>query len=74
MTQPNKPIKIFRDDAIKATIWRNQNDQGDAWHSVIFTRSYKDKKGEWQTATSFSGKHLPAISRLAERAHEFSNQ
>lgn len=64
----NKPFKIIRDGAIKATIWKNNSDKGD-FYSVDIVRGYKDQQEQWHDSTSFSGAELLRVSQLATKAY-----
>jgi hypothetical protein len=58
--QPDHKVKI---GLITATIWNN-----DGFHSVDFTRSYKNGDGEWKNTTSFAQGDLLNLAKCAERA------
>ena len=65
----NKPVKTFRDGAIKATVWGNESDKG-TFYSVDVVRSYKnDETGEWKDTTSFSGNEILRASNLLAKAY-----
>lgn len=64
----NQPAFTLRDGAIKATIWANDSEKG-TFYSVDVTRSYKDKGGEWQETTSFSGSDILRAGNLYTAAY-----
>lgn len=68
-TAANKPIDTIRDGALKATIWANEGPKG-IFHSVEFSRTYKDESDQYQDSRSFSGSELLRIAHLATRAYE----
>ena len=47
--QPASKIDTFW--PLTAAIWRNESQDGKAWYSVSFERSYKDKDGNRQSST-----------------------
>ncbi|PQA86028.1 hypothetical protein [Hyphococcus luteus] len=63
-----KPAMTLTDGALKAAIWRNEKEDG-AFYSVTFSRTYKDKDGNYADAASFSGAELLRLSKLADRAY-----
>ncbi len=68
-TQPNKPVTTLRDGALKATIWRNDGENGPRY-SVILSRSFKDKDETWRDSHSFSNGELLRVSFLAAKAYD----
>lgn len=54
---------------LTAAIWRNETAEGKAWYSTTFERSYRDKDGKTQSATSFGVDDLLVIGKLADLAH-----
>ena len=72
MTQPahtNRPVDEVRIGRVKATIWRNETEDGKARFNTVFSRLYKD--GEmWQSTPSFGRNDLLLVVKVAEpRAH-----
>ena len=53
---------------ISAAIWRNENN-GQAYYSVTFERSYKDDAGKWHTSSSFNAGDLLLLAKVADQAH-----
>ena len=64
-----RPVESLRDGAIKASIWRNESENG-AFFAVTFARTYKDKDGNLQDTDSFSGAELLRLARLADKAYD----
>lgn len=64
----NKPIRTFRDGALKASIWLNEHEER-VFYTVSFSRSFKKENGEYSDAYSYSGADLLRLAQLAERAH-----
>ena len=69
--QDRQPADVLRDGALKATIWRNQGDDG-AFYSTSLTRTYEDRDGNPRDAHSFSGGDLLKVSELARKAYDRS--
>lgn len=68
-TSNTKPASTIRDGAIKATIWRNQGENGD-FFSVRLTRTWKDAQGNYHDSDSFSGSELLRVAHLASKAYD----
>ena len=70
MTQPtpNKPIDEVRIGRVKATIWRNQTEDGKSRYSVVVARLYKDGD-TWQSSQSFGRNDLLVLAKVADLAH-----
>lgn len=67
--QNNKPTETIRDGALKATIWKNQSENG-TFYSVDLSRTYQDEQGNYHDSHSFSGSELLRIARLAHKAYD----
>lgn len=67
-TLQNKPIDTIRDGSIKATIWANFGEKG-TFYTVDISRTYKDEKGNYQDAHSFSGTQLLRVARVSHLAY-----
>lgn len=64
----NKPVRTFRDGALKVMVWRNERENGLPFYSLSFSRTYKGKDGQFKDAYNFSGLDVLRICRLAEQA------
>ena len=64
----NKPVKTFRDGAIKVTVWGNENDKG-TFYSFEAVQGYKDNNGEWKESKSFTGADALRASNLLTKAY-----
>jgi hypothetical protein len=62
------PVETLRDGNIKAAIWRNQGQKG-VFHGVTFSRTYKDRDGNFHDVRSFSGAQLLRLAHLAQHAY-----
>ena len=64
----SKPVHEIRIASIRASIWANQSERGNAWYSVSITRLYRD--GEtWKDTTSFGRDDLPLVVKAAEMSY-----
>lgn len=70
MTTKNKPIRTLRDGSIKAAIWKNITDDGNAFYSVTYARTYKDDDGNLKDADSFSGSDILKQQHLVGKAYD----
>ena len=73
----NRPIHVIRYGTIRATVWRNVVDGGDAsrtMYNVTLSRSYKDKKNNWKESGSFGPDDLLRLAKAIDHAHTWINQ
>ena len=70
MTQPppNRPVDDVRIGRVKATIWRNEAEDGKPRYNVVFARLYKDG-GTWQSTQSFGRNNLLLLAKVADLAY-----
>lgn len=68
-TDRNPPRDVLRDGNLKASIWRNDGDNG-PYYATSLSRSYKDRNGELRDTHSFAGPDLLRVSELARKAYE----
>lgn len=65
----NRPVQTLRHRSLKATIWRNETENG-PMYNVMITRSYRDKESkEWRDTHSFSYDDLMNVAKLMYDAH-----
>lgn len=69
----NRPVNEFKVGRVRAAVWSNESEEG-TWHTVTFSRLYKDKEGNWKDSTSFSRDDLPLLMKAADQAHTFLYQ
>ena len=69
MSNASKPAAKVTLYPISAAIWRNQNENGEAFYNVTLERSYKDKDGQWQSSASFNAGDLLLAAKVLDRAH-----
>jgi hypothetical protein len=69
----NRPVQTIRYGSVRAAIWCNVVDNGNAsrpMYNVTFSRSYKDGV-EWKDSTSFGPDDLLVLAKAANDAHTF---
>lgn len=70
----NRPAQTIRYGAVRAAIWRNIVDNGNAsrpMYSVTFSRSYKDGQNNWKESGSFGFDDLLLLAKAADEAHSW---
>ena len=68
----NRPVHTVRYGAVRAAIWRNVVDNGNATrqlYCVTFSRSYKDSENHWKESASFGFDDLLGLAKAADEAH-----
>jgi hypothetical protein len=68
----NRPAHTIRYGAVRAAIWRNIVDNGNAsrpLYCVTFSRSYKDGENHWKENASFATDDLLVLAKAADEAH-----
>jgi hypothetical protein len=68
----NRPVHTVRYGTIRAAVWRNIADNGNAGrpiYNVTFSRSYKDGENNWKDSTSFGADDLLVLAKAADEAH-----
>lgn len=66
--ESNGPADVLRDGNIKATIWKNERENGPSF-STVFARTWQDEDGAFKDSHSFSGTELLRVSELARGAY-----
>jgi hypothetical protein len=67
----NRPVHTIRYGAVRAAIWRNVADNGNASrpiYNVTFSRSYKVGE-EWKDSANFGLDDLLELGKAANEAH-----
>src|SRR5207249_4308259 len=70
----NRPAREIRLGRIRATMWRNHHSEQGTWFSVTFSRSYKDKEGQWKNATSYGMDDLLVLAEIARMAFHWIHE
>jgi hypothetical protein len=67
------PEKKFRAGAVCATIWKNDSQRATgetfSYHTIALERSYKDKTGNWKSASSMRLQDLPKAALVLQEAY-----
>lgn len=69
-TVTNHPHATIRDGRLKATIWKNESENGE-FFSIEFTRTYTNSEDKPQDTRSFSKSDLLRVARLAGKVYDF---
>jgi hypothetical protein len=72
----NRPVHTIRYGSVRAAIWRNMIDAGNASrpvYNVTFSRSYKDGE-QWKETGSFGADDLLVLAKAANDAHTYIHQ
>lgn len=64
-----KPVRKLKEATLNAEVWENKYEKG-IQHNVTFSRSYRDKEGNWKSTSSFGERDLLSLQHLAGRAHD----
>ncbi|MDH5641611.1 MAG: hypothetical protein OEY28_09980 [Nitrospira sp.] len=62
-----KPFHQIRVGSVRASIWENPSEKG-PFFSVTFSRSYKDRSGQWQNGQSYLVRNLDALIDCTQEA------
>ncbi|WOI52571.1 hypothetical protein [Parvularcula sp. LCG005] len=73
MSKKQLPEATIQDGAIKATIWRNEGDNGPYFATTI-TRTYRDAAGNPKETNSLVGTDLLRAAELARGAYARSRK
>lgn len=68
-----RPLETLRDGSIKATIWKNEGENG-PFLTTTLTRVYSDERGNLHDVNGFSGPELLRVAELARDAYRRSNE
>jgi hypothetical protein len=75
MQKNNRPIKVFKAGAVKASIFQNESLYGNSdkpHFRVVIDRSYKDAQGAWKSTNGFSAlTDVPKAILALSKAYEF---
>lgn len=73
MSDNNKPVHRIRLSRISASIFKNESQEGKAFYSTQFDRSYLDGE-EWKHTRSFSRDDLLLLAKVADMTHSWIYQ
>ena len=75
MQQNNRPVKVFKAGAFKASIFQNESlypNSDSLRYRVVIDRSYKDAQGVWKSTNGFSVlTDVPKAILVLSKAYEF---
>ena len=69
MNPPQKPAHEVRLGTVKATIWRNEIENG-VRYNTTFSRIYRDGD-HWRNTESFGRDDLLTVAKVADEAHSW---
>ena len=72
-TEPNRPVNTLRDGNLKASIWRNEGDNGVSY-STSFARTWRSDDGKWHDSQSYSGTDMLRLGELSRTAYHRTNE
>jgi hypothetical protein len=71
----NGPEKKFKAGAVTATVWKNDRQRATgetfSYHTISLDRRYKDKAGNWKTASSLQLQDLPKAALVLQEAYRY---
>jgi len=67
--EPQRPVETLRDGAIKASVWRNEGENG-PYYATSISRTYTDQEGNTRDTNSFIGTDLLKVGEIARSAYE----
>ena len=71
--ETNRPADVLRDGNLKASIWRNEGENGVTYATTI-ARTYRLEEGSYRESNSFAGTELLRVSELARKAYDRTNE
>ena len=74
--EPNRPVHSVRYGTIRAAVWRNVVDNGNAsrpMYNVTVSRSYRDGE-DWKDSSSFGYDDLLVLSKALNDCHSFIHE
>ncbi len=66
----NKPEISIRVGGVQVSVWGNETEKG-TMYSITFSKSYKDKSGEWKTTGNFKPNDLALLKIGMNEAMKF---
>jgi len=70
-----KPVKTFKSSGgLSVYVWKNisiVDGMPKEFHTVSFSRGYKDQQGAWASTTNLREQDLPKLKCLLQQAYEF---
>jgi hypothetical protein len=66
-----RPVKVFDDGKVEASVWRRRDSEGNVTHHVTLSRSYLAQDGTFQKCSTYSPADLKKILKLAADAERW---
>ncbi len=63
-TSTQQPVAKVKAGAVVGTIWQNEGQNG-PFYTITFSRSYKDREGNWQRTSNLRHKDMPHVQTVA---------
>lgn len=73
MSDKQKPEDTLRQGPLKASIWKNDTDNGPKFNTTL-ARVYRDAQGQWHETQSFRSSDLLGVAELGRAAHHRVNE
>lgn len=61
-----KPVDHVRIYPVTAAIWKNVNNDGNAFYSFTIERSYRKEDGSYDSTSSFNGSDALLLAKVAD--------
>lgn len=71
--ESNKPVETLRDGNLKASIWRNEGENGPTF-STTFARTWRDDQGRFHDSQSYAGADMLRLGELSRTAYHRTNE
>ena len=71
--ETNKPVDTLRDGNLKASIWRNEGENGPSF-STTFARTWRDDQGQFHDSQSYAGTDMLRVGELSRAAYHRTNE
>lgn len=71
--ESNKPVETLRDGNLKASIWRNEGENGPSY-STTFARTWRDDQGRFHDSQSYAGTDMLRLGELSRTAYHRTNE
>lgn len=66
-----KPVFDIRAGGIQVSVWENETEKYGVMRSLTFTKSYKDKAGDWKETQSYKPNDIALLQLCLIKVQEF---
>ncbi|MGD1881189.1 MAG: hypothetical protein ACFB11_02540 [Paracoccaceae bacterium] len=73
MREANRPVETLRVGSLKASIWRNEGDNGVSY-STTFAQMWKDDHGRYHDSNSYYDADMLKLGELTRAAYHRTNE